>query len=127
MERGLGQELLAEEHPRIETHLAKALLESGRAGEALTRLQRAIECQPPFAAAFQELGIQLCALRRFDEAETVLKRGLAAVPTSVELSLDFATREGQDAFRGAGNWDLVMQAIDRCVALGLRVILPGAA
>jgi tetratricopeptide (TPR) repeat protein len=73
---------------RIETHLAKALLESGRAGEALTRLQRAIECQPPFAAAFQELGIQLCALRRFDEAEAVLKRGLAAVPTSVELSLD---------------------------------------
>jgi tetratricopeptide (TPR) repeat protein len=73
---------------RIETHLGKALLESGRAGEALTRLQRAIQCQPPFAPAFQELGILLCSLRRFDEAEAVLKRGLEVAPTSLELSLD---------------------------------------
>jgi tetratricopeptide (TPR) repeat protein len=73
---------------RIETHLGKALLESGRDSEALTRLQRAIQCQPPYVAAFQELGVLLCSLRRFDEAETVLKRGLEAEPTSVELSLD---------------------------------------
>jgi tetratricopeptide (TPR) repeat protein len=73
---------------RIETHLGKALLESGRASEALTRLQRAIELQPPFVAAFQQLGILLCSMRRFDEAEAVLKRGLEAAPTSVELSLD---------------------------------------
>jgi tetratricopeptide (TPR) repeat protein len=73
---------------RVETHLAKALLESGRDSEALMRLQRAIECQPPFVAAFQELGILLCSMRRFDEAEAVLKRGLEAEPTSVELSLD---------------------------------------
>jgi tetratricopeptide (TPR) repeat protein len=73
---------------RLETHLGKALLESGRAGEGLTRLQRAIQCQPPFAAAFQELGILLCSLRRFDEAEAVLKRGLQVAPTSLELSLD---------------------------------------
>lgn len=39
---------------------------------------------------------------------------------SVELSIDFATRERQDAFRGPGNWDLVMTSIDRCVALGIR-------
>src|ERR1700730_7993414 len=39
--------------PRIETHLGKALLEAGRAGEALTRLQNAIQCQPPFLGAFQ--------------------------------------------------------------------------
>jgi tetratricopeptide (TPR) repeat protein len=74
--------------PRIETHLGKALLESGRAGEALTRLQHAIQYKPPFVAAFQELGILLCSMRRFDEAEAVLKRGLEAEPTSVELSLD---------------------------------------
>ena len=30
----------------------------------------------------------LCALRRFDEAEMVLKRGWQAEPTSVEMSLD---------------------------------------
>jgi tetratricopeptide (TPR) repeat protein len=73
---------------RIETHLGKALLESGRESEALARLQRAIQCQPPFLPAFQQLGILLCSMRRFDEAETVLKRGLEAEPTSVELSLD---------------------------------------
>ena len=73
---------------RIETHLGKALLESGRDSEALTRLQRAIECQPHFVAAFQELGMLLCAMRRFDEAEAVLKRGLEVEPTSVELCLD---------------------------------------
>lgn len=39
---------------------------------------------------------------------------------SVELSLDFDTREGQDAFRGAGNWDLVLRCLDRCRALGIR-------
>jgi Flp pilus assembly protein TadD len=83
-------EQAAREHTnaRIETHLAKALLESGRDSEALTRLQRAIECQPPFVAAFQELAMLLCAMRRFDEAEAALKRGFAAEPTSVELSLD---------------------------------------
>ena len=30
----------------------------------------------------------LCAMRRFDEAEAVFKRGLEAEPTSMELSLD---------------------------------------
>jgi tetratricopeptide (TPR) repeat protein len=73
---------------RIETHLAKALLELGRTDEALTRLQRAIDCQPPFVPAFQELGLLLSSMRRFDEAEAALKRGLEVNPTSVELSLD---------------------------------------
>jgi radical SAM protein with 4Fe4S-binding SPASM domain len=41
----------------------------------------------------------------------------------VELSVDFATREQQDAFRGAGNWDCVMDAIDRCHAHGVEVTL----
>ncbi len=31
---------------------------------------------------------------------------------TVELSLDYATREEQDAFRGAGNWDLVRKRQD---------------
>jgi Flp pilus assembly protein TadD len=73
---------------RIETHLGKALLESGRTSEALTRLQRATQLQPPFAAAFQQLGILLSSMRRFDEAEVALKRGLEVAPASVELSLD---------------------------------------
>jgi radical SAM protein with 4Fe4S-binding SPASM domain len=41
----------------------------------------------------------------------------------VELSVDFATPQGQDAFRGVGNWDCVMGAIDRCQGYGLEVTL----
>jgi len=39
---------------------------------------------------------------------------------TVELSLDYATREEQDAFRGEGNWDLVVQCLERCRDLGVR-------
>jgi radical SAM protein with 4Fe4S-binding SPASM domain len=41
----------------------------------------------------------------------------------VELSVDFATPEEQDAFRGPGNWDCVMRALERCQGLGLEVTL----
>ncbi len=40
---------------------------------------------------------------------------------SVELSLDFPTEREHDAFRGAGNWQGVMRALDRCAALGVPV------
>ena len=39
---------------------------------------------------------------------------------TVELSLDFATRQEQDAFRGEGNWDLVLSCLQRCQSLGVR-------
>ena len=39
---------------------------------------------------------------------------------TVELSLDFPTCEEQDAFRGEGNWDLVLRCLDRCRDLGIR-------
>jgi MoaA/NifB/PqqE/SkfB family radical SAM enzyme len=32
----------------------------------------------------------------------------------VEVSIDYPTREQQDGLRGAGNWDLVHRAIERC-------------
>jgi radical SAM protein with 4Fe4S-binding SPASM domain len=41
----------------------------------------------------------------------------------VELSVDFATPQEQDAFRGVGNWDCVMHAIDRCHAHDVEVTL----
>jgi radical SAM protein with 4Fe4S-binding SPASM domain len=41
----------------------------------------------------------------------------------VEVSVDFATAEGQDAFRGQGNWACVMEAIDRCHAFGVEVTI----
>ena len=41
----------------------------------------------------------------------------------VELSVDFATPQAQDAFRGAGNWDCVMRALERCHRHGIEVTL----
>jgi MoaA/NifB/PqqE/SkfB family radical SAM enzyme len=39
----------------------------------------------------------------------------------VEVSIDFATQKGQNAFRGEGNWSLVHRAMERCHALGVPV------
>ncbi len=41
----------------------------------------------------------------------------------VEVSIDFASPEGQDGFRGAGNWACVMSAIDRCHSLGVEITI----
>jgi len=41
----------------------------------------------------------------------------------VEVSIDFGTAQGQDAFRGEGNWDCVMAAIDRCRAHDAEVTI----
>lgn len=39
----------------------------------------------------------------------------------VEVSIDFASPAAQDAFRGAGNWRLVHEAMERCHKLGVEV------
>ena len=41
----------------------------------------------------------------------------------VEFSLDYPTREEQDAQRGAGNWDLVHEQAARCRRVGVGVTL----
>src|SRR3954470_12951942 len=41
----------------------------------------------------------------------------------LEFSLDYPTREEQDAQRGPGNWDLVHQQAERCRGLGVPVTL----
>jgi MoaA/NifB/PqqE/SkfB family radical SAM enzyme len=40
---------------------------------------------------------------------------------SLEFSLDFPTEPEHDAFRGQGNWQTVMRALERCTHLGLPV------
>jgi tetratricopeptide (TPR) repeat protein len=74
-------------NPEVETHLAIALREIGRTDEAVTWFYRAIERQPAYARAFQELGNLLRAMRRYAEAQTVLERGVEAAPTVAQLSL----------------------------------------
>lgn len=41
----------------------------------------------------------------------------------VEFSLDYATREEQDAQRGAGNWELIQRQAARCRQLGVGVTI----
>jgi radical SAM protein with 4Fe4S-binding SPASM domain len=41
----------------------------------------------------------------------------------VEVSIDFATPQGQDRFRGEGNWACVMEAVDRCHTHGVEVTI----
>jgi radical SAM protein with 4Fe4S-binding SPASM domain len=41
----------------------------------------------------------------------------------VEVSIDFATPQGQDGFRGGGNWACVMAAIERCHAHDVEVTI----
>ena len=41
----------------------------------------------------------------------------------VELSVDFASPQAQDAFRGEGNWACVLEAIERCHTFGIEVTI----
>jgi Flp pilus assembly protein TadD len=77
----------ASANPEVETHLAIALREIGRPAEALKWLYLAVEREPPYARAFQELGDLLRTQCEYTEAEAVLKRGVEAAPTMRELSL----------------------------------------
>lgn len=51
----------------------------------------------------------------------VIDDGQVQAFADVEFSIDYPTREEQDAQRGAGNWDLVMEQAARCRRLGVGV------
>jgi len=70
-----------------ETHLAMALRNSGQSAAALTWFERATTRQPAFAPAFKEFGATLRAMRRFAEAEAVLKRGQELAPPMPDLDI----------------------------------------
>jgi len=76
-------------HPdaSVETHLAMALRECGRATEALTWFERATARSPAFAPAFKELGATYRSLRRFAEAEAILRRGQELAPAMPDLDM----------------------------------------
>ena len=73
--------------PAIETLLAKALTAGGRGDEALDQLRRATSRRPPYPQAFLELGDQLGAMGRFDEAIAVFESGLALAPGAAVLRI----------------------------------------
>ena len=73
--------------PETDTLLAIALRRIGRNEDALSRLKRAIKRQPPFGAAFHELGFLLFSMERYDDAIEVLSRGHELLPMMPELSI----------------------------------------
>ena len=52
---------------------------------------------------------------------TTIPQEILSAFHDVEVSIDFPTEDEQDAFRGAGNWALVHQAIERCQQSGVEV------
>src|SRR5262245_7454075 len=71
----------------IETHLGMALRECGRLDEALTWFERATSRWPVFAPAFKEHGATYRQMRRFAEAEAVLRRGQDLAPPMPDLDM----------------------------------------
>ena len=52
---------------------------------------------------------------------TTIPEEILSAFQDVEVSIDYPSELEQDAWRGAGNWRLVHQAIDRCQRLGIEV------
>jgi tetratricopeptide (TPR) repeat protein len=75
----------ARQDPAIETQLAIALRQTGRADDALARVTRATRRRPAHAEAFHELGLQLFSSHRPNEAITAIEHGLDVLPGSVDL------------------------------------------
>ena len=74
----------------------------------------------PIVEYLQERGIKLSIASNGYSLTTVPEEILLAFK-DVEVSIDHPTQEEQDTWRGAGNWKLVHQAIDRCRKLGIEV------
>jgi tetratricopeptide (TPR) repeat protein len=69
-----------EEVARLALLEGQALIDLGRAGEALRRIDAALAAQPHFSAAVYERGVALFELCRFDEARATFTRVLAETP-----------------------------------------------
>jgi radical SAM protein with 4Fe4S-binding SPASM domain len=79
-----------------------------------------------------EFRAMLGFLRRQPVKLTITSNGYSAAVLSddelrsfadVEFSLDYPTREEQDAQRGPGNWDLIQEQARRCRELGVGVTI----
>lgn len=79
-----------------------------------------------------EFGAMLAYLRAQPVKLTITSNGYSVAVlrdedltafAEVEFSLDYATREEQDAQRGDGNWDLVHEQAARCRRLGVGVTI----
>jgi tetratricopeptide (TPR) repeat protein len=78
------------EDPHIETLLARALTNVGRREEAVDRLREATTRRPAYPQAFLELGDQLGAAGRFEEAAGAFEEGLELLPDAAVLRVGLA-------------------------------------
>ncbi|HXJ22257.1 MAG TPA: tetratricopeptide repeat protein [Polyangia bacterium] len=69
-----------EEVARLALLEGQALIDLGRASEALRRIDAALSVQPRFAAAIYERGVALFELCRFEDARHTFERVLAETP-----------------------------------------------
>lgn len=74
----------------------------------------------PIVEYLQSRGIRLSIASNGYSLTTIPDEILSAFQ-DVEVSVDYPTQSEQDAWRGAGNWALVHQAIDRCHRFGIEV------
>ncbi len=70
----------AEEVARLALLEGQALIDLGRASEALRRIDAALAAQPRFAAAIYERGVALFELCRFEDARRTFQKVLAETP-----------------------------------------------
>lgn len=54
---------------------------------------------------------------------TAMPESLLSVFHDVEVSIDFATADKQNAFRGDNNWQCVQKALQRCKLVGIEVTI----
>jgi tetratricopeptide (TPR) repeat protein len=77
----------AQHNAEIDVALAEALRQAGRLDDAVARLRRATKRQPPFVAAFHDLGRLLAFLKRYEEAIEAFRRAVELAPMAMQLSL----------------------------------------
>lgn len=117
--------------PAIETLLARALAGVGRSDEALAQLRQATERRPALPQAFLELGDQLGALERHDEAAATFEAGLALAPEAqvLRVGLGYLCLKSNDRARARSLFAQVLaaapQRYDAQVGLARVVTLDG--
>ena len=95
----------------LETQLGIVLRQVGRLDDALKRLKRASNRQPPFPPAFLEYGSLLLQLSRQDEAIEALERGLALAPNFAEILTQLGS-----AYAAHGERDKATAVFSRALA-----------
>jgi len=92
-----------EEVARLALLEGQALIDLGRASEALRRIDAALAAQPHFGAAVYERGVALFELCRFDDARATFTRVLAETPDHAHALYHLGLIEERTGDEGAAS------------------------